>query len=71
MINPRGRDTESFVEEAQAAVTAKVKLPPGYYLEWGGNFKNLQEARSRLLVLTPLANHFSFDDDLCRIQERH
>ena len=55
MINPRGRDTESFVKEAQQKVASTVKLPPGYYLEWGGNFKNLQEARSRLLVLTPLA----------------
>jgi cobalt-zinc-cadmium resistance protein CzcA len=55
MINPRGRDTESFVTEAQDKVAAAVKLPPGYYVEWGGNFKNLQEARSRLLVLTPLA----------------
>jgi cobalt-zinc-cadmium resistance protein CzcA len=55
MINLRGRDTESFVEEAKAAVKDAVSLPDGYYLEWGGNFKNLQEARSRLLVLTPVA----------------
>lgn len=55
MINPRGRDTKSFVTEAQEKVAAAVKLPPGYYVEWGGNFKNLQEARSRLLVLTPLS----------------
>lgn len=55
MVNPRGRDTESFVEEAQKAVEAGVKFPPGYYAEWGGNFKNLQEARSRLLLLTPIA----------------
>lgn len=55
MINPRGRDTESFVEEAQKAVTDQVTLPSGYYLEWGGNFKNLQEARARLLILTPIA----------------
>lgn len=55
MINPRGRDTESFVLEAQKKVTEQVKLPSGYYLEWGGTFKNLQTARSRLLVLAPLA----------------
>lgn len=55
MINPRGRDTESFVIEAQKAVADQVKLPPGYYTEWGGTFKNLQTARSRLLVLAPLA----------------
>lgn len=55
LVNLRGRDTESFVREAQAAVEAKVKMSPGYYVEWGGNFKNLQEARSRLLLLTPVA----------------
>ena len=55
MINPRGRDTEGFVEEAQAKVQAEVKLPSGYYTEWGGTFKNLQTARSRLVVLAPLA----------------
>jgi len=55
LVNPRGRDTEGFVLEAQRAVNAAVKLPPGYFIEWGGNFKNLQEARARLSVLTPLA----------------
>lgn len=55
LINPRGRDTESFVEEAQAKVAEAVKLPPGYYLEWGGNFKNLEEAKGRLALLAPLA----------------
>ncbi len=55
LINLRGRDTESFVKEAQQSVEAAVKLPQGYYVQWGGNFKNLQEARSRLLVLTPAA----------------
>jgi len=54
LINLRGRDTESFVEEARDKVDKEVKLPPGYYFEWGGNFKNLIEARSRLFVLTPL-----------------
>jgi cobalt-zinc-cadmium resistance protein CzcA len=55
LINLRGRDTESFVEEAQAAVAEKVKLPDGYFVEWGGNFKNLQQAKQRLMILTPLA----------------
>ena len=55
MINPRGRDTEGFVLEAQKAVSNQIKLPSGYYIEWGGTFKNLQTARSRLLVLAPLA----------------
>jgi cobalt-zinc-cadmium resistance protein CzcA len=55
LINPRGRDTESFINEAQEVVEEKIKLPPGYYLEWGGNFKNLKEAKSRLAILAPLA----------------
>ena len=55
LINPRGRDTESFISEAQRVVEEKIKLPPGYYIEWGGNFKNLKEAKSRLAILAPLA----------------
>lgn len=55
MINPRGRDTESFVEEAQHKVAAQVKIPTGYYTEWGGTFKNLQTAKKRLMVLVPLS----------------
>lgn len=54
LINPRGRDTESFVREAQALVAEKIKLPSGYYLEWAGNYKNLLEARNRLAILGPL-----------------
>jgi cobalt-zinc-cadmium resistance protein CzcA len=55
LINLRGRDTESFVTEAKATVEKQIKMPEGYYIQWGGNFKNLQEARSRLLILAPLA----------------
>lgn len=55
MVNLRGRDTESFVKEAQALVAKQIKLPSGYYLEWGGNFKNLEQAKQRLLILTPIA----------------
>ncbi|WP_413586733.1 efflux RND transporter permease subunit [Bdellovibrio sp. HCB274] len=55
LINPRGRDTESFVNEARIRVAESVQLPTGYYLQWGGNFKNLQEAKSRLTLLGPLA----------------
>jgi len=43
------------VNEAQKIVQEKIKIPEGYYLQWGGNFKNLQEARQRLLILTPVA----------------
>lgn len=55
LINLRGRDTESFVGEAQKLVAEKIKLPEGYYVEWGGNFKNLNQAKKRLMVLTPIA----------------
>jgi cobalt-zinc-cadmium resistance protein CzcA len=55
LVNLRGRDTESFVHEAQKAVDEKIKLPEGYFFKWGGNFENLQVAKSRLLLLTPLA----------------
>jgi cobalt-zinc-cadmium resistance protein CzcA len=55
LINLRGRDTESFVNEAKKIVAEKIKIPDGYYLHWGGNFKNLQEARQRLLILTPVS----------------
>lgn len=55
LINLRGRDTESFVKEAQEAVAKEIKLPDGYYFEWGGNFKNLEQARSRLMILAPIA----------------
>lgn len=55
MINLRGRDTESFVKEAKLAVEKEIKLPQGYFLEWGGNFKNLEQAKARLLILAPIA----------------
>jgi heavy metal efflux system protein len=51
--NVRGRDLGSFVTEAQQKVQ-DVKLPPGGYLEWGGQFENLIAARERLLVVVPI-----------------
>lgn len=50
----KGRDIQSFVAEAQQRVNDKVKLPPGYRFYWGGQFKNMVEARSRLSLLVPL-----------------
>lgn len=55
LINPNTRDVESFVLEAQKQVDEKVILPEGYFIEWGGTFKNLQSAKERLMVLVPLA----------------
>lgn len=54
-INVRGRDTESLVEELETTISQGVKLPPGYTIEYGGQFENLQAARSRLLLVVPLA----------------
>ena len=55
LVNLRGRDTQSFVNEARALVDEKIKLPQGYFFKWGGNFENLQIAKNRLLLLTPIA----------------
>jgi cobalt-zinc-cadmium resistance protein CzcA len=53
--NVRGRDLSSFVGEAQRAVRDKVRIPPGYWLGWGGQFEQLQSAIARLEVVVPLA----------------
>ncbi len=55
LINVHGRDTAGFVEEATRAIHAKVKFPDGYYFEFGGQFKNLVEAKQRLAIVVPLA----------------
>jgi cobalt-zinc-cadmium resistance protein CzcA len=52
--NVRDRDVASVVADARSAIDAQVKLPPGTYLEWGGQFENLTSARDRLLVVVPL-----------------
>jgi len=51
----RGRDLVGFVEEAQAAVAAQVKLPAGASLAWGGQFENQQRAARRLMLVVPVA----------------
>ncbi len=51
--NVRGRDIGSFVTDAQAAIDKKVKVPAGYWLEWGGQFENLKAASERLAVVVP------------------
>ncbi len=53
--NVRGRDLASAVAEARAKVEQEVDLPPGWFLEWGGQFENLQAASARLSLLVPLA----------------
>jgi cobalt-zinc-cadmium resistance protein CzcA len=54
-VNLRGRDVQSFVAEAQEKIGAEVKMPEGYFVEYGGAFKNLQEARGRLAIVVPAA----------------
>jgi cobalt-zinc-cadmium resistance protein CzcA len=53
--NVRGRDIGTFVGDAREAIDAEVRLAPGYTLEWGGQFENLERASRRLLVVVPLA----------------
>lgn len=53
--NVRGRDLAGFVAEARRKVEEQVKLPPGYLITWGGQFKNLEEATGRLMIAVPAA----------------
>ncbi|WP_424810876.1 efflux RND transporter permease subunit [Roseococcus sp. YIM B11640] len=55
ITNVRGRDIGGFVTEAQAAVEARVPMPMGYSLVWGGQFENQQRAQARLAIVVPLA----------------
>lgn len=49
------RDLAGFVNEAKQVVDSEVKLPPGYSLEWGGQFQNLEQASRRLMIAVPVA----------------
>jgi cobalt-zinc-cadmium resistance protein CzcA len=53
-LNVRGRDMGGFVAEAQQAIAAKVKLPTGYFVTWGGQFENQQRAMRRLTIIVPI-----------------
>ncbi|MEA2048836.1 MAG: CusA/CzcA family heavy metal efflux RND transporter [Campylobacterota bacterium] len=53
--NVEGRDLVSFVEEAKMKIENEVKLPAGYYLNYGGEFENQQRAASKLAIIVPLA----------------
>ncbi|CAN1555811.1 COG3696 Putative silver efflux pump [Flavobacteriaceae bacterium] len=53
--NVRGRDVESVVLEIQKKLDAKLKLPEGYFIKYGGQFQNLQEAKGRLQLAVPVA----------------
>ena len=53
-INVRDRDLGSFVAELQKAVASEVKFPEAYYLEWGGQFQNMERAIGHLKVIIPI-----------------
>jgi len=53
--NVRGRDIGSFVAEAQKKIRERVDIPAGFYLDWGGQFENMQRARNRLAIVIPIS----------------
>lgn len=59
-LNVRGRDVGSFVEEARKLVAERVQLPPGYYVEWSGEYENQLRARNRLAVVLPVVLAVTF-----------
>src|SRR5438132_12039577 len=54
LLNVRGRDVGSFVDEAKNTIARQVQMPAGYYIEWSGEYENQQRARSRLLLVVPM-----------------
>jgi cobalt-zinc-cadmium resistance protein CzcA len=54
-FNVRGRDVASVVEEIQGRIAAQIDFPPGYYVTYGGQFENLQQANARLSIAVPAA----------------
>ncbi|HEU0198736.1 MAG TPA: CusA/CzcA family heavy metal efflux RND transporter [Nevskiaceae bacterium] len=59
-MDVRGRDIDSFVQDANAKIARQVKLPTGYYTEWGGAFENQQRALTRLSLIVPVTIFFIF-----------
>jgi heavy metal efflux system protein len=53
-LNVRGRDLGGFVADARRAIEERVKLPPGYFVTWGGQFENQQRAMRRLMIIVPI-----------------
>lgn len=53
--NVRDRDIGSFVAEAKKKIREGVDIPAGYYLDWGGQFENMQRARNRLAIVIPIS----------------
>jgi len=55
LVNLETRDVEGFVHNAEERIKQEVKMPEGYIVEFGGAYKNLQQARARLLIVVPAA----------------
>jgi Cu(I)/Ag(I) efflux system membrane protein CusA/SilA len=53
-VDLRDRDLGGYVADAQKAVAAQVKFPPGYYVTWSGQFEYLERAKARLKVVVPV-----------------
>src|SRR5258707_467980 len=60
MCNVKGRDIGGFVHDAQAVVASDVQTPPGYFIKWGGQFENEQQAVRRLLIAIPVSLLLAF-----------
>ena len=54
LLNVRGRDVGSFVDEAKPKLASQVPLPAGYYIDWSGQYENQQRARQRLMIVIPI-----------------
>jgi len=54
LLNVRGRDVGSFVDEAQRTLAREVQLPAGYYVAWSGQYENQQRAKQRLMIVVPI-----------------
>ena len=54
LMNVRGRDAGGFVEEAKRVVAEHVQMPPGYYVEWSGQYENQIRAKQRLQIVMPI-----------------
>ena len=59
-MDVRGRDVDSFVKDADAAIKQQVQLPAGYWIEWGGAFENQQRALAKLALIVPVTIFFIF-----------
>jgi Cu(I)/Ag(I) efflux system membrane protein CusA/SilA len=60
LMNVRGRDMVGFVEEASKIVSQKLKLPPGYFIQWSGQFENQVRATKKIFILLPISLLINF-----------